>query len=71
MPSAADIHKIRHNDTLLLRGGMTHRVTPPGYALSYCGSSATCPTTLWHAHVVPEHTWVAEPGPCTGERKEP
>ena len=58
-----DVYKVRNNDTLMLRPGMTHpHVTPPGYALWYLwvirhldGNPYGVPT------FVPEHTWVMEP----------
>lgn len=69
-----DIHKIRHNDTLLLRGGMTHpHVTPPGYALWYLWVIRHLPDNPYGTPTfVPEHTWVAEPGAVYWpERKKP
>lgn len=58
-----DVYKVRDNDTLLLRAGMTHpHATPPGYALWYLwvirhldGNPYGTPT------FVDDHAWIMAP----------
>lgn len=59
-----DVLKVRNNDTVFLRGGMTHpHATPPGYALWYLWVIRHLDGEPYNIPVfVPEHTWVQEKG---------